>query len=70
MIDVEVRALIRRHYRWWKVFGWWRDTERGLKLGPITFAAYHYEDRWEIAVVAFCAEPWIDTGLARMRRPQ
>lgn len=66
--DPDQAALRARYYRWWKVFGWWNHSARGVKLGPVTVAWYLMDDRWELAIVALCGRPWLDTGLARMRQ--
>lgn len=59
-------------YRWWTIRAWWSPTDRGLKLGPETYAAYRAAidgpPAWWFFVGFWCRWIVIDTGLARMRR--
>lgn len=70
--DPDLNALHALHYRWWRVFGWWRSRERGLKLGPLTIDVYRITvddvTRWEIAVTWLGSTPLVDTGLRRLRK--
>jgi len=40
-------------YRWWTVFGWWWNADRGVKLGPVTLYVFVVERRWHWGISLF-----------------
>lgn len=66
--ELSIEEACRAYYRWWRVFGWWRPNDRGLKLGPVTVSAYRPYRRWRLMITFWGRFTLYDGVVREMRR--